>query len=67
VCLVVVPHACTQVCAFLDKLGELRSLQPLAASMCRSINTLYNLDASQNYEVGGGVLYSRWQGCRRDP
>jgi hypothetical protein len=42
---------CHQVCAFLDKLGELRSLQPLAPSMCRKMNELYDLDASQNYEV----------------
>lgn len=41
----------SQVCAFLDKLGELRSLQPLAASMCRKMNELYDLDSSQNYEV----------------
>lgn len=41
-----------QVCAFLDKLGELRSLQPLAASMCRKMNEMYGLDSSQNYEVG---------------
>lgn len=47
-----------QVCAFLDKLGELRSLQPLAPSMCRKMNELYDLDASQNYEVGG-VLFCR--------
>lgn len=39
------------MCAFLDKLGELRSLQPLAASMCRKMNDLYDLDSSQNFEV----------------
>jgi hypothetical protein len=57
-CSLPVPCLHLQVCAFLDKLGELRSLQPLAASMCRSINNLYDLDASQNYEVGGAVYHT---------
>lgn len=39
------------MCAFLDKLGELRSLTPLAAQTCRQMNTLYGLDESQNFEV----------------
>lgn len=41
-----------QVVAFLDKLGELRSLQPLAASMCREMDKVYGLDKSTNCEVG---------------
>jgi hypothetical protein len=44
-----------QVCAFLDKLGELRSLQPMAATMCRQMDKLYGLDNSQNYEVRLGL------------
>lgn len=37
--------------AFLEKLGELRSLQPLAPSTCRKMDALYGLDASRNGEI----------------
>ena len=40
-----------QIVAFLDKLGELRSLTPLAAATCRQMDGLYGLDASTNCEV----------------
>lgn len=37
--------------AFLEKLGELRSLTPLAASMARQLDKAYSLDAAKNCEI----------------
>lgn len=41
----------TQVVAFLEKLGELRSMQPLHASTARRMAELYKLDESHNSEI----------------
>eukprot|EP00887_Chlorella_sp_A99_P007542 scaffold28.g7542.t1 len=41
----------TQLVAFLDKLGELRSMQPLHPSITRRMAELYGLDQSNNSEV----------------
>jgi len=40
-----------QIVAFLDRLGELRSLTPLAASMCRTMDRLYGFDSANNCEI----------------
>lgn len=40
-----------QIVAFLEKLSELRSLTPMAASMCREMNKLYKLDEAKNCEI----------------
>jgi len=40
-----------QIVAFLDRLGELRSLTPLAASMCRTLDRLYGFDSANNCEI----------------
>eukprot|EP00775_Hariotina_reticulata_P009872 gene9872-10030_t len=40
-----------QIVAFLDRLGELRSLTPLAASICRAMDRLYNFDSASNCEI----------------
>jgi hypothetical protein len=40
-----------QLVAFLEKLGELRSLTPLAASMARQLDKAYSLDAAKNCEI----------------
>lgn len=40
-----------QVVAFLEKLGQLRGLQPLHSSTSRKLVELYRLDASQNAEI----------------
>jgi len=40
-----------QICAFLDKLSELRSLQPMHSSMTRAMANLYGFDQAKNYEI----------------
>lgn len=40
-----------QIVAFLEKLAELRSLTPLAASMAREMDKAYSLDAAKNCEI----------------
>ena len=40
-----------QIAAFLDKLGELRSMRPLHTSVTRKMNGYYSLDASTNSEI----------------
>jgi hypothetical protein len=40
-----------QLVAFLEKLGELRSLTPLAPSMARHMDAAYSLDAAKNCEI----------------
>jgi len=40
-----------QMVAFLDKLGEYRSLTPMAASVTRRMNDLYHLDETKNAEI----------------
>ncbi|KAL4448420.1 hypothetical protein ABPG75_005639 [Micractinium tetrahymenae] len=41
----------TQIVAFLDKLAELRALQPLHPSICRKMDELYDLDSRHNSEI----------------
>ncbi|KAI3426280.1 hypothetical protein D9Q98_008653 [Chlorella vulgaris] len=41
----------TQVVAFLDKLAELRAMQPLHPSITRRMNELYDLDSRHNSEI----------------
>ena len=41
----------TQKVAFLDKLGELRSMQPLTPEATRKMEALYGFDASHNAEI----------------
>lgn len=40
-----------QVAAFLEKLGQLRGMQPLHSSTTRRMADLYSLDASRNAEI----------------
>ncbi len=40
-----------QVVAFLERLSELRSMTPLAASMCRALDAAYGLDGAKNCEI----------------
>ena len=40
-----------QVVAFLDKLGEYRSMTAMHKSMTRKMNDLYSLDDSHNAEI----------------
>lgn len=49
--LMVCSAAVIQIVAFLDKLNELRSMTPMAASMCREMNKLYKLDEAKNCEI----------------
>lgn len=46
----------TQVVAFLDKLAELRALQPLHPSVTRKMNELYALDGRTNSEIRSSWL-----------
>ncbi|PSC70392.1 Leukotriene A-4 hydrolase isoform A [Micractinium conductrix] len=46
----------TQIVAFLDKLGELRSMQPLHPTITRKMDELYDLDASHNSEIRSSWL-----------
>lgn len=41
----------TQKVAFLDKLGELRSMQPLTPEATRQMEKLYHFDESKNAEI----------------
>lgn len=49
------------MCAFLSKLGELRSMTPLSARATRDIAALYGLDASANAEIKCEWLKARWR------